>query len=282
MSSKQKSILKQQKPKQMKKMTLKTLALAALMLFGLQSFAGSIDTVYALAGNKIALTALTGTTGTDTAIWHNATTGSVIIADPTAGIAFPNSATTNGVMHVDGTITGGIFAQGNTAADSTTIKQFTYSIFLKSAGGCISDDSSIIVVFLMPNLDIPVVNADPNALYCANSTVSVELNATMPTLTGLPSAVTTDDFKWYEGTSTTALTTGFSGTQNNTLTVTSPNTATSVTYKAETKYNLPGTHSLIVSLVNTVGNAFSGTAIVTAAAAPTAPNLNGTAIGSGF
>jgi hypothetical protein len=272
----------------MKKMSLKTLLIGTLMLFaGWQSFAGgTTDTVYALANNKIQFKIDSLNTGVSVS-WY--LDGTAI----TSGSGFSFLGAGNNTLRINGDSATG-FTQ---PSDSVTASSHTIQVVVYNAGGCYTEDTSKYEVLVLPYLKPMVVDWTDSAALCSQTQNTDTMIATKPALTGAWSTVSIDDVTWWsiDSTNTTPAMTqlstggGINITADNTVTpgtstlsFPTPNDTNSYYYHAEAAYELPSTHSLIVSAGSTPpdGHAISNNVNVQALPTPVAPTLNGTVNGT--
>lgn len=110
----------------------------------------------------------------------------------------------------------------------TTYSLVQYTLKVQDSVGCWSEEDTF-NVYVLPPVQVAVSgNAGP---YCANSSTSVTLTATVGGLT-LPAGVAVDQFAWTAGGTPT-------GTNSDQLTFSSGTVAGSTTYEVTVTYSLP-------------------------------------------
>lgn len=272
--------------------------MSLLMIFaGWQSFAGTTDSVFVLASNKVQFDAGTLATG-DSARWfiQTGTNTWAEITGTTSGAQF--AGTNHSILRIDGAS----FSQFTQPGDSLTATTQRIAVQIVSAGGCYSDDSSYFVAQVLPYLKSMTVNWSDSDALCANNSILDTLMATKPALTGAwagSHAVSIGDITWWSEDASGSspvfaqITSGTGGATiaaNNTVT---PGTSTlsfqtpldthQYLYHAQATYTLPSGYNLIVSNGSTAnGHSTSRNVTIQATAAPTAPTINGSTSASGW
>lgn len=138
-----------------------------------------------------------------------------------------------------------------------TLKQYTLSV--QDSVGCWSEVDTF-DVYVLPAIQVAISgNSGP---YCANSSTSVTLTATVGSLT-LPTGVAADQYAWTAAGSPT-------GSNSNQLTFSSGTSAGSTTYAVTVTYSLPGGNG--GSKLSTCSGADNTSVVVTAA--PTTPGIS--------
>lgn len=111
----------------------------------------------------------------------------------------------------------------------TTYSTKQYTLRVKDGTGCWSDVDTF-TVNVLPAISVTMSgNSGP---YCASSSTSVTLTATVGSLT-LPTGVAADQYAWTAGGSGT-------GSNSSTLSISSGTTAGSTVYAVSVTYSLPG------------------------------------------
>jgi len=212
----------------MKKINLGLSTILGLLLMG---FSADAQT-YLCSGKNIKFQVATATLNAgDNITWYWDEEGTEPITAGT-GVTFE---TVDGVTNAVIKFNAESGATAFTAPASTVTEKAIYAKVTSGAeGACSADNIEDFAVTILPILSIDVT--DVTTTYCANATSTGSITATVPTITGLPSAVTVD-FAWnLDGTPVTSSieTTGL----NSVLTYTTSSTAGTYEYQASVTYNI--------------------------------------------
>lgn len=110
----------------------------------------------------------------------------------------------------------------------TTYSTVQYTLSVLDSGGCWSDEDTF-TIHVLPGIVATI--AGNNGAYCTQNSISDTLTASVGTLT-LPTGVAADQYAWTAGGSPT-------GTNSNTLAITSGTSAGSTIYAVTVTYSLP-------------------------------------------